>query len=161
MHNGSCLWPAHKNFLKYTVPTDWPLCKKTCHGKVSSTPLWEPSCRCLEGRLLQDQRCGGTSPAVLWLRLCLPMQGAQVRSLVGELRPHMTWVWSKIKKEKISNVGMSKNSDQGKVVRNDREKLWFTLPRHPKLAFCPSLSHWACVSGASSVGLALWEPWVT
>ena len=26
---------------------------------------------------------------VQWLRLCLPMQGAQVRSLLGELRPHM------------------------------------------------------------------------
>ena len=26
---------------------------------------------------------------VQWLRLCLPMQGVQVRSLVGELRYHM------------------------------------------------------------------------
>ena len=27
--------------------------------------------------------------AVLWLRLCLPKQGVQVRSLTGELRSHM------------------------------------------------------------------------
>ena len=26
---------------------------------------------------------------VQWLRICLPMQGMQVRSLVGELRAHM------------------------------------------------------------------------
>ena len=31
----------------------------------------------------------GTSLAVQWLRLCSPVQGAQVRSLVGELRTHM------------------------------------------------------------------------
>ena len=68
------------------------------------------------------KRRRGTSPAALWLRLCLPMQGTRVRSLVGELRPHMTWVWSKRKKEKISNVEMSKNSEQGKAVGNDREK---------------------------------------
>ena len=27
--------------------------------------------------------------AVQWLRVCLPMQGVQVRSLVGELRHHI------------------------------------------------------------------------
>ena len=31
----------------------------------------------------------GTSLAVQWLRICLPMQGVWVRSLVGELRSHM------------------------------------------------------------------------
>ena len=31
----------------------------------------------------------GTSLAVQWLRLHLPMQGVQVRSLVGKLRFHM------------------------------------------------------------------------
>ena len=31
----------------------------------------------------------GTSLAVQWLRLCLPMPGVQVQSLVGELRRHM------------------------------------------------------------------------
>ena len=30
----------------------------------------------------------GTS-LVQWLRLCLPMQGVQVQSLVGELRSHV------------------------------------------------------------------------
>ena len=45
----------------------------------------------------------------------------------------VTWVWSKREKEKISNSGMSKNSDQGKAVRNDREKWWFTLPKSPPI----------------------------
>ena len=31
----------------------------------------------------------GTCLAVQWLRLHLPMQGAQVQSLVGEVRSHM------------------------------------------------------------------------
>ena len=32
---------------------------------------------------------GGTSLVVQWLRLRLPIQGVQVRSLVGNLRSHM------------------------------------------------------------------------
>ena len=34
---------------------------------------------------------GGTSLGVQRLRLCLPMQGAQVRSLVREWRSHLPW----------------------------------------------------------------------
>ena len=37
------------------------------------------------------QRCG-TSPVVQWLTIRLPMQGTRVRSLVGELKSHMTQV---------------------------------------------------------------------
>ena len=37
---------------------------------------------------------------VQWLRLCLPMQGAQLRSLVGELRSHMLRSVAKKKKKK-------------------------------------------------------------
>ena len=33
----------------------------------------------------------GTSPGVQWLRLCLPMQGVWVHSLVEGLRSHMPW----------------------------------------------------------------------
>ena len=33
----------------------------------------------------------GTSLAIQWLRILLPMQGTWVRSLVGELRSHMLW----------------------------------------------------------------------
>ena len=33
----------------------------------------------------------GTSLVVQWLRLCLPMQGMRVRSLVGELGSHVPW----------------------------------------------------------------------
>ena len=43
----------------------------------------------------------GTSPAVKWLRLCLPMQEARVQSLVGKLRSHMPWgVAKNLKKKK-------------------------------------------------------------
>ena len=33
----------------------------------------------------------GTSLVVQWLSICLPVQGMQVQSLVGELRSHMPW----------------------------------------------------------------------
>ena len=33
----------------------------------------------------------GTSLAVQWLGLCLPMQAVRVRFLVGELGSHMRW----------------------------------------------------------------------
>ena len=39
--------------------------------------------------LLTSKECGGTSLVVQWLRLCLPMQGVQVRTLIRELRSHM------------------------------------------------------------------------
>jgi len=32
---------------------------------------------------------GGNSLVVQWLRLCLPMYGVQVRSLIGDLRSHI------------------------------------------------------------------------
>ena len=37
------------------------------------------------------QSLGDTSLVVQWLRLYVPMQGTWVRSLAGELRPHMLW----------------------------------------------------------------------
>ena len=37
--------------------------------------------------LKTEQRA--TSPAVQWLKLCLPVQGVQVQSLDRELRSHM------------------------------------------------------------------------
>ena len=33
----------------------------------------------------------GTSPVVQWLRICLPMQGMWVQSLISELRSHIHW----------------------------------------------------------------------
>ena len=33
----------------------------------------------------------GTTLVVQWLRICLPMQGTWVQSLVRELRSHMPW----------------------------------------------------------------------
>ena len=37
------------------------------------------------GEDVKKESAPGTSLAVQWLRLCLPMQGVQVQSLVGEL----------------------------------------------------------------------------
>ena len=37
----------------------------------------------------QEHELWGTSPAVYWLRLCLPRQGAWVQCLVWELRSHI------------------------------------------------------------------------
>ena len=42
----------------------------------------------------------GTSLEVQWLRLCLPMQGVKVQSLVGKLRSHMPWGQKKKTKDK-------------------------------------------------------------
>ena len=41
----------------------------------------------------------GLSPAVQWLRLCLPMQGMWIQFLAGELRPHVLWSAAKKKKK--------------------------------------------------------------
>ena len=44
------------------------------------------------GFLLHTERqTVGASLVVQWLRICLPMQGTQVRSLVGKLRLYMLW----------------------------------------------------------------------
>ena len=48
---------------------------------------------------VEEERCSqykrltkrGTLLVVKWLRICLPMQGTRVQSLVGELRSHMLW----------------------------------------------------------------------
>jgi len=40
-------------------------------------------------KIEKKQQKLGTSLVVQWLRLCFLMQGVQVPSLVGELRPHM------------------------------------------------------------------------
>ena len=40
------------------------------------------------GRAKQTSRRGGIFLVVQWLRLCLPMQGVWIQSLVGELRSH-------------------------------------------------------------------------
>ena len=45
--------------------------------------LWENQERGALGQLIQSSHFPGTSLVVRWLRVCLPMQGTQVRSLVG------------------------------------------------------------------------------
>jgi len=54
-------------------------------------PFSSPPLSSLKGNL-------GTSLAVQWLRLCLPIQGLQVQSLAGELRSHMPHGQKKKKK---------------------------------------------------------------
>ena len=51
------------------------------------------------GEMIETEN-GGTSLAVQGLRLCLPVQEAWVRSLVGELRSHMPWGAAKNLKKK-------------------------------------------------------------
>ena len=46
--------------------------------------------------------CLGTSLAVQWLRLALPLQGVRVRSLFGELRCHVPHSAAKKKKKSVS-----------------------------------------------------------
>ena len=45
------------------------------------------------GKLQNEKGSGRPSLAVQWLRLCPPMQGAQVRSLVGKLGSTCLSVW--------------------------------------------------------------------
>ena len=37
----------------------------------------------------KEKELPGTSLVLQWLRICLPMQGTQVQTLVGNLRSHM------------------------------------------------------------------------
>ena len=64
--------------------------------------------------------------AVQWLRVCLPMQGVQVRSLVGELRHHIPQGQKKktFKKKKNRNSIVNKfkkdlkNAPHQKIFKN-------------------------------------------
>ena len=66
-----------KFFLRHNMES--PMCPKTCS-------IWPWPLRSL--KLVR-----GAFLVVLWIRLCFPMQGMKVRSLVGELRP--TWLVAK------------------------------------------------------------------
>lgn len=55
-----------------------------------------------------------TSPVVRWLRLHLSMQGAQVQSLVGELRPHMPYCVTKNNNNRKSLVCKGQYSHDSK-----------------------------------------------
>ena len=46
----------------------------------------------------------GACPAVQWLRLCVPMQGAQVQSLVRELRTHTHYMVQPKKEKGLARV---------------------------------------------------------
>ena len=57
------------------------------------------------GKLQNERGAGGPSLAVQWLRLCPPMQGAQVRSLVRKLGSPCLSVWP-LKKKERSEAGL-------------------------------------------------------
>ena len=70
---------------------------------------------------LLEKKKEGTSPAVQQLRLCLPIQGVQVPSLVRELRSHIPHS----KKEK-------KKKRERTQIRNEREEITtITTPTKP------------------------------
>ena len=84
-------WEAERQSLSFTGPGspgehpfshlengDNPIKHTVLSGGPTKSMLWNVSWCC-------------NSPAVQWLRLCLPMHGVRVRSLVGELRSHMSW----------------------------------------------------------------------
>ena len=64
---------------------------------------WLPKDLCPHREVGQKPCSEGTSPVVQWLRLRLPMQGARVLSLVGELRSHMPQPKIKTNKNKKQN----------------------------------------------------------
>ena len=58
-----------------------------------------------ENKNTNSKRYMETPLAVQWLRLCLPMKGMQVQSLVGEIRPYMPpgWKTKNIKQKQYCN----------------------------------------------------------
>ena len=75
----------YKN-LGNCFPPQIPLQNKTRHGLSNKKAQ-----KLFQGFFSSLKCIWGTSPVVQWLRLCLPMQDARVRSLVWELRSHMPW----------------------------------------------------------------------
>ena len=54
----------------------------------STTTMWRPSVVALFLSVPFKKHLG-TSLVTQWLRVCLPMQGLRVQSLIGELGPHV------------------------------------------------------------------------
>ena len=78
-----CLPIASGCFHARVAKTLWstmPRTLTTCACKKTSADLWNQGYK-------KNQK--GTSLVVQWLRICLPMQGTWVQSLLGELRSHM------------------------------------------------------------------------
>ena len=76
-------------------------------GTLLTMPMTPPKLgkaflRLEDGRT--TQRGSEASLVVQWLRLCLPMQGAQFRSLLGELRSHMLQCGQKRKRVRLNGV---------------------------------------------------------
>jgi len=69
----------------------------------------------IAAQVLLKQRLTGTSLVAQWLRLCLPMQGVQVNSLVRELRlHHILWDGARkaVKRNSEIETGFTKKIDQ-------------------------------------------------
>ena len=73
---------------------------------------------CYESIIMSKTKSLGTSKEVQWLRLCLPKQGMQVQSQVGELSSHMplgqktrTYNRSNITTNSIKTLKMAHNNN--------------------------------------------------
>ena len=86
-----------------SLPAEPALSYQQRWGETCRLGPWE---RAGLGELQHERGAGGTSLAVQWLRLCPPMQGAWVRSLVGELGSTCLSVWP-LKKRKESEAGLN------------------------------------------------------
>ena len=81
---------------------------------------------------------GRTSQMVQWLRICLPMQRAQVQSLVRELKSHMppgTWNLCSLTRESPSTTTKTQHSQKKK-----KKKMVYTIESsiaHKMFSFMP------------------------
>ena len=100
--------PVWNSWPKDSQDLSWPgSFEVACVGIPKTIPIFRNLLQALMGLNIQLnswlRSITGTSLPVQWLRLHLPMQRVWVRSLMGELRPHMSW-GQKTKTPNRSNV---------------------------------------------------------
>ena len=89
-------WPrtpwSYQHLGVNTIPAEKGWDELCSDGRNSSSFTSTRRSHCPLQELFQTSVCPGDSLVAPWLRLCLPMQGMWVRSLVGELRSPMLGV---------------------------------------------------------------------
>ena len=113
---GSILGLLHRGQVLYPLSHQGSLIKHKAGEKHSKVYIFKKHTYYTYVHMhinLSVYKVEGTSLAVPWLRLHLPTQGVQVRSLLGELRFHMlsgqttkTWNRSTIATKSIENLEM-------------------------------------------------------
>ena len=108
--SGESLSYWRKNYKKYILAS-WLAIPPPCSEAHPTTPM---------GILVsQDlEFVKGTSLAVQWLGLCLPMKGMQVQFLVRELRFHMSCGKKKTHKHKTEANKQTKSNKFNKAFEN-------------------------------------------